>query len=72
MEGKESQIEFLKTANGKVVPVEVKSGRTVHSRSLSAFSGKYSPELKIKVTARNFDRSNPGCYNYPLYLAGKL
>ena len=71
-EGRESQIEFLKIINGKVVPVEVKSGKSVHSRSLSAFSDKYSPELKIKVTARNLDLSYPGCHNYPLYLAGKL
>ena len=71
-EGRESQIEFLKIINGKVVPIEVKSGKTVHSRSLSAFSDKYSPELKIKVTARNLDRSYPTCHNYPLYLSGKL
>ena len=71
-EGRESQIEFLKIINGKVIPIEVKSGKTVHSRSLSAFSDKYSPELKIKLTARNLDRSYPGCHNYPLYLSGKL
>ena len=70
--GRQSEIEFLVVHEEGVVPVEVKSGTRAHSRSLSAYAAKYSPSLRIKVTARNLDRTVPGCHNIPLYLAGRL
>jgi predicted AAA+ superfamily ATPase len=70
--GRQSEIEFLLTRESNVIPVEVKAGASAHSRSLSAYSEKYAPAMKIKVTARNLDRSRPACHNVPLYLAGKL
>ncbi|MEI8139132.1 MAG: AAA family ATPase [bacterium] len=70
--GRQSEIEFLMIRESDVIPVEVKAGIRAHSRSLSAYAEKYSPPLKIKVTARNLDRTTPECHNIPLYLAGKL
>lgn len=70
--GRQSEIEFLLVRDDRVVPVEVKAGTKSKSRSLSAYAAKYNPALKIKVTARNLDRSNTDCHNYPLYLAGKI
>ena len=71
-QGRQSEIEFLLTRERDVIPVEVKAGASAHSRSLSAYAEKYSPVMKIKVTARNLDRSRADCHNVPLYLAGKL
>ena len=70
--GRQSEIEFLLIRNNHVIPVEVKAGIRAHSRSLSAYAEKYTPPLKIKVTARNLDQATPACHNIPLYLAGKL
>lgn len=70
--GRTSEIEFLVVRDGQVVPVEVKSGARARSHSLVAFCSKYSPSMKIKVTARNLDRRSGAYHNYPLYLAGKL
>lgn len=70
--GRQSEIEFLLIRENDVVPVEVKAGIRAHARSLSAYVEKYSPPLKIKVTARNPDQSTSDCQNIPLYLAGKL
>lgn len=67
-----SEIEFLLVRNGRVVPVEVKSGARARSRSLEMFCNRYSPPMKVKVTARNLDRRSEAYHNYPLYLAGKL
>lgn len=70
--GRQSEIEFLLTRESGVIPVEVKAGIRAHSKSLSAYVEKYAPPLKIKVTARNLDRTTPDCHNIPLYLAGAL
>jgi predicted AAA+ superfamily ATPase len=70
--GRQSEIEFLLIHGNEVIPVEVKAGTRAHSRSLAAYAEKYAPRLRIKVTARNLDRTLPDCHNFPLYLAGKL
>jgi uncharacterized protein len=70
--GRQSEIEFLLPREEGAIPIEVKAGIRAHSRSLSAYAEKFTPPLKIKVTARNLDRTVPGCHNIPLYLAGKL
>lgn len=71
-QGRTSEIEFLLVRNGGVIPVEVKSGTRARSHSLIAFCQKHDPSLKVKLTARNFDRRSEGYHNYPLYLASRL
>jgi len=70
--GKNSEIEFLKVVDNKVVPVEVKSGHRTKAKSLLVYKNKYAPPLQIKITANNLHRENPQVHNYPLYLAGKI
>lgn len=70
--GRQSEIEFLLTRENGVIPVEVKAGIRANSKSLAVYAEKYAPPLRIKVTARNLDRSTADCHNIPLYLAGKL
>lgn len=70
--GRQSEIEFLRVINDHVVPIEVKAGVCGRSRSLSAYAKKYSPSMKIKVTARNLDRRSDDYINYPLYMAYEL
>ena len=70
--GRQSEIEFLLTRGSEIIPVEVKAGIRAHSRSLSAYTEKHAPPLRIKITARNLDRLTPGYHNIPLYCVGKL
>lgn len=70
--GRESEIEFLRIIDNSVVPVEVKSGSRMKARSLQVYKDKYSPKLRIKISANNLLRGAEQLYNYPLYLAGKI
>lgn len=70
--GRNSEIEFLRVIDNKIVPVEVKSGLRTKARSLSVYVDKYSPELRIKISALNLHRENHRLHNYPIYLAGKI
>lgn len=68
-----SELEFLIEAEGKVIPVEVKSGSNVKVKSLKVFSEKYKPFRQITLSANSFNGSkSQGICNYPLYLAGRF
>ena len=63
------EIDFVITEeNGSVIPIEVKAGEHVRSRSLSNYILKYSPEYVIRLSARNFGFNN-NIKSIPLYAA---
>ncbi len=66
-----SEVEFLLDIEGKVIPIEVKSGRTTHTTSLKVFSQKYQPPYAVVFSGRSYDgQQNRGILYYPLYLVG--
>jgi predicted AAA+ superfamily ATPase len=68
-----SEIEFLRVIDGKVVPVEVKAGTRTQAKSLKQFLLKYAPEMAIKLTANPLKiNENEVIQNIPLYLAGRI
>lgn len=66
-----SEIEFLQTSGDNIIPIEVKSGNRTKSKSLSVFVQKYNPKYRIKLSAKAPDYKD-GCFNLPLYMAGKI
>ena len=64
-----AEIEFVaRTKEGDVIPIEVKSGANVASKSLNAFARAYEPAYAVRVSARNFGFEN-GVRSVPLYAA---
>lgn len=69
----QAELEFLLELEGKVIPLEVKSGSNIKAKSLKSFSEKYKPAEQIILSGRSFSiNKSQGIYYYPLYLAGKL
>ena len=66
-----AEIEFLRILDGKIVPVEMKSGRRTQSKSLASYCDRYNPGMKIKTSALPY-AENKNLANYPLYLASKI
>lgn len=63
------EIEFLaSTGGGELLPIEVKSGENVRSRSLKAFMAKTSCPLGLRVSAREFGQEG-SLKSVPLYAA---
>jgi predicted AAA+ superfamily ATPase len=52
--GNTAEIDFLLQKEGNIIPVEVKAGMHIKSRSLSVFAGKYKTEYAIRISAKNF------------------
>jgi len=63
------EIEFIIELDGKVVPLEVKSGLSVKAKSLKVFSEKYHPPYEIVFSGRPMQIRSDTRY-YPLYMAG--
>ncbi len=64
-----TEVDFLiQDADGAVVPVEVKSGDRVDSKSLAKLRKKYSPGSAIRLSSKNFGFED-GLYSIPLYAA---
>lgn len=70
---KASEVEFLREESGGVIPVEIKSGWVIKSKSLKAFMEKYRPEYRAIFSAEplSIDRQN-SLHRYPLYMAGRF
>jgi uncharacterized protein len=70
---KTAEVEFLVEVDGRVVPIEVKSGSVTKAKSLKIFSEKYSPDYQIVFSGRPFIVSKQKSTRYyPLYFTGKL
>ncbi len=64
--GAQSEVDFVIQYEKDVVPIEVKSGENVKSKSLGVYRGKYNPRLSIRFSMREL-LMDDGLLNIPLY-----
>ncbi len=69
--GNTAEVDFVFQFKDKIIPLEVKSGENLGSRSLTLYRQKYAPELSIKTSLKNVDIQN-GIMNIPLYMLWNL
>lgn len=60
------EIDFIISKESQVIPIEIKAGEHIKSRSMSNYILKYKPPYAIRISARNFGFSN-NIYSIPLY-----
>lgn len=62
-----AEVEFVyETTDGRIIPIEVKSGKNTGAKSVRSFSQKYEVPYVIKASAKNFGHEN-GIRSLPLY-----
>lgn len=66
--GSQSELDFIVQANGKIIPIEVKSGENVKAKSLRVYRDRYKPSLAVRFSMKPLERNN-GLINIPLYQA---
>jgi predicted AAA+ superfamily ATPase len=64
--GGQAEIDFVLQEGADIIPVEVKAGVRVTSRSLSVFIKRYAPSYSIRISGKNFGFEN-GIKSVPLY-----
>lgn len=60
------EVDFLINVDGKIIPVEVKSGERTGSESLKEYVRRYRPAYSIRISEKNFGFEN-GIKAVPLY-----
>ncbi len=63
-----SEVDFIIYNNDGVIPIEVKAGNKVQSKSLNIYIEKYKPKYAIRLSAKNFGYDN-NIKSVPLYAA---
>lgn len=66
-----AEVDFIVDQVGKVIPVEIKAGKSTKAKSLQVYKEKYEPQLSVKITANNlaFDGEH---LSLPLFYADQL
>ena len=68
-----AEVEFIREIDGKVIPVEVKSGLSGKLKSLNVFADRYKTDYRVRISAHNLELNTQSkLHSYPLYLAGRL
>jgi len=63
-----AEIDFLLYNNDGIIPVEVKAGDHIQSKSLTVFQKRFQPPYGIRISAKNFGFEK-GIRSIPLYAA---
>lgn len=64
-----SEVEFLREIEGRVIPIEVKSGWVTQAKSLKVYAQKYKPPYRAIFSAKKLMIDDEhGVRHYPLYL----
>ena len=66
--GNRAEIDIIANLADGIIPIEVKSGRNVGSKSLGVYVEKFKPPYSIRISAKNFGFEN-GIKSVPLYAA---
>lgn len=70
---KNSEIEFLQEVEGKIIPVEVKSGWVTQAKSLKVFRDRYYPPYSFIFSAKNLSVNEAkDLIRSPHYLANQF
>lgn len=67
-----SEIEFIRSSQGQIIPIEVKAGLNTKAKSMRVFRQKYTPETAILLSAQGSNQQDNGLLHAPLYLASCL
>jgi predicted AAA+ superfamily ATPase len=66
-----AEIEFIIQYDGKIIPVEVKSGKNVKSKSLKRYTEEFKPAVAVRISLIEYAKHG-SLYDIPLYMTGKL
>lgn len=68
-----SEVAFLREIEGKLIPIEIKSGWVTQAKSLNIFAQKYAPDYRVIMSAKRLSIDyNRNVHRYPLYLASRF
>lgn len=61
-----AEVDFLLEIAGEILPLEIKAGVNLRSKSLRSYGDRYSPTVQLRSSLRNLRQDGSVC-NIPLY-----
>ena len=61
-----SEIDFIIYNEDGIIPIEIKAGEKIQSKSLNSYISKYNPVYAIRISSKNFGFAN-NIKSVPLY-----
>ncbi len=68
---RDAEVDFLLEYDGKIYPLETKSGISTKKKSLQVYNEKYQPDLLSRTSLMNLKKDGNFC-NYPLYMISRF
>ena len=65
-----AEVDFMLPYKNEIIPIEVKSGENVKSKSLSIYRKNYEPRISLRFSLKNLNFDD-GLLNIPLFLADR-
>jgi predicted AAA+ superfamily ATPase len=65
-----AEVDFVLQYKSEIIPIEVKSGENIKSKSLAVYRKTYQPRISIRFSLKNL-QFDDGLLNIPLFLADK-
>ena len=66
-----AEVDFVVQLGRKIIPIEVKASLNLKAKSLSVYREKYKPEIEIRASLSNYNKSN-NLHDIPLYMIQEL
>ena len=51
-----SEVDFIIQNNSNIIPIEVKAGTDMKTKSLEVYNERHKPSLIVKISAKNFGK----------------
>ncbi|MBN9384584.1 MAG: ATP-binding protein [Chitinophagaceae bacterium] len=65
--GNQAEVDFLIQVKNDIIPIEVKSEESIHSKSLTVYNDLYKPPARIRYSLKNLKKDG-NLLNIPLFL----
>ena len=66
-----AEVDYIVQIAGNNIPIEVKSGENLQSKSLKSFVQKYNTKINVRTSMSNYKKED-WLVNIPLYLIGNI
>ena len=61
------EIDFIIQYKNEIIPIEVKSGKSINNTSLKVYNEIYNPKCRIRFSMNNLEKDN-NLINIPLFM----
>jgi len=67
----DAEVDFVIQHEDQIIPIEIKSGKSLNTKSIRSYANKYQPKFIVRSSPRNYEQRND-FYNLPLYWISRV